>query len=267
MEVYIDLLLLENTLINIFMLLVTLKLSKIKYKIYWVYLAAGIGAFYTLSIFSNIRILTSFIFKILIAFIMIYISIEEKKFINALKATGILFFIAFVLGGINFSFVLIQNKYSISQNFTINGYSYKYLIISVIAIYLFASRILAYLKERTLIKNFTYDIYIDTGGNGLLIKGFLDTGNELREPVTNLPCIIVENKYLEKLNIKEEEKFIINYRTIKDEGSIKGFKGKDIRIRNCESRNWISIEAVICECNSSLSKENDFQALLSRGVV
>jgi len=29
-----------------------------------------------------------------------------------------------------------------------------------------------------------------------VIKGFLDTGNELREPITNLPCIIVEEKII-----------------------------------------------------------------------
>jgi stage II sporulation protein GA (sporulation sigma-E factor processing peptidase) len=143
----------------------------------------------------------------------------------------------------------------------------KYLVISIMTMFIVIIRIADYIKERAVVKNFTYDIYIDSGEKTLLIKGFLDTGNELREPVTNLPCIIVENRYLKELNIKDEDKFLINYKTITDKGSIKGFKGKNIRIRNCESEHWINVEAIICECDSELSKENDFQALLSRGVI
>lgn len=267
MEVYIDILLLENSLINIFMLLITSKLTNLKYKRSLLYLAGIIGGFYTLAMFSEFRVLTSFPVKLFVALIMICISIEERCITNILKASGVFFLIAFTLGGICFSFVFMGNTYSIGTEFTISNYSIKYLAISIMAIFIIVTRIADYIKERAVIKNFTYDIYIGSGEKTLLIKGFLDTGNELREPVTNLPCIIVENRYLQELNIKDEDKFLINYKTIKDEGSIKGFKGQNIRIRNCESENWTTIEAIICECDSKLSKENDFQALLSRGVI
>lgn len=267
MEVYIDILILENTLINTFILLLALKLTKMKYRIKFLYLAATIGALYTLTMFSNIRLLTSMFMKLIVAFFMVYLSLREKRIINILKATGIFFLIAFALGGICLSFVFMQNQYLVGENFIINNYSQKYLVLSVMVIYILVMRLSDYLRERALIKNFTYDIYIDNGDKKLLIKGFLDTGNELREPVTNLPCIIVENKYLKELNINEDEKFVINYKTIKEQGSIRGFKGKDIKIRNCESGKWTSIEAIICECDVKLSKEDDFQALLSRGIV
>lgn len=267
MEVYIDIILLENTLINIFILLITLKLVNLKYKRSLVYLAGIVGGLYTLAMFSEVKVLTSFGVKLLVALVMIYIPIEERRITNILKATGVFFLITFTLGGICFSFVFTQNTYLVSRYFTINNYSIKYLVISMMAMFIVVIRIVDYIKERAVVKNFTYDIYIDSGEKTLLIKGFLDTGNELREPVTNLPCIIVENRYLKELNIKDEDKFLINYKTIKDKGSIKGFKGKNIRIRNCESEHWTNVEAIICECDSELSKENDFQALLSRGVV
>lgn len=267
MEVYIDVILLENTLINTFILLVTLKLAKLKYKAAFLYLAAIMGAFYTLVMFTDFKFLTSFGMKIFIALVMVGVSVREKRITNILKATGVFLLIAFTLGGICFSFALVQNTYLISNDFTISNYSNKYLILSIMAVYIIVSRIADYIKERTLIKNFTYDIYINNGKKTLLLKGFLDTGNELREPVTNLPCIIVENRYIQDLEIKDEDMFIIKYKTIKDEGSMKGFKGKNIRIRNSESEDWTNVEAIICECNSELSKENDYQALLSRGVI
>ena len=117
------------------------------------------------------------------------------------------------------------------------------------------------------LKNFLYDIYITEGTRTVLVKGFLDTGNELREPVTNLPCIIVENTYFNQFEIADDKKFIIKYDTINEVGEVRGFKGQNIMIRNEEANNWRKVEAIICGCERKLSKEDEFQALLSRGIV
>ena len=118
-----------------------------------------------------------------------------------------------------------------------------------------------------ILKNFLYDIYITEGTRTVLVKGFLDTGNELREPVTNLPCIIVENTYFNQFEIADDKKFIIKYDTINEVGEVRGFKGQNIMIRNEEANSWTKVEAVICGCERKLSKEDEFQALLSRGIV
>ena len=56
----------------------------------------------------------------------------------------------------------------------------------------------------------------------------------MREPVTNLPCIIVENTYFNQFKISDDKKFIIKYDTINEIGEIKGFKGQNVIIRNEE---------------------------------
>ena len=161
----------------------------------------------------------------------------------------------------------MQNTYLLGKEFVIKNNSVKYTVLSVAVIFIITTRIVDLLKDRALVKNFLYDIYITEGTRTVLVKGFLDTGNELREPVTNLPCIIIENTYFDQFEIADDKKFIIKYDTINEIGEIKGFKGKNIMIRNEESNSWSKVDAIICGCERKLSKEDEFQALLSRGLV
>ena len=78
MEVYIDIYLLENIIINLFLLLLTFKLLRMDYKKRNVYLAALLGGVYGLVIFCNVKILSSVVLKILVPTIMIYISMEKE---------------------------------------------------------------------------------------------------------------------------------------------------------------------------------------------
>lgn len=38
-------------------------------------------------------------------------------------------------------------------------------------------------------------------------------------------------------------------------------------IRNEDSNSWTKISAIICRCERKLSKEDEFHALLSRGII
>ena len=65
MEIYIDIYLLENIIINLFLLLLTFRLLRFDYKKRNVYLAALLGAIYGLVIFCNVKIFSSVGVKIL----------------------------------------------------------------------------------------------------------------------------------------------------------------------------------------------------------
>ena len=59
---------------------------------------------------------------------------------------------------------------------------------------------------------------------------------------------------------------MIPYSTIGEDGSLRGFKSKEVRIRG-EDMEWKSVEVIVCKCKNKLSKDNEFNALLSRGVI
>ena len=100
----------------------------------------------------------------------------------------------------------------------------------------------------------------------IVIKGLLDTGNGLREPVTNLPCIIIEDYFINEIFNNSREEFLIPYSTVSEEGNLKGFKSKEVRIRGDDMK-WQSVEVILCICKNKLSKDDEFNALLSRGVI
>ncbi|MGL5380489.1 sigma-E processing peptidase SpoIIGA [Clostridium sp.] len=265
MVVYIDILLIENFIVNLFLLLISMRLLKFNYK-RTIYLAAALGALYTLVLFLEIKIASSIPIQIIVAMMMIAMSIEQRKLGNIIKALVTFLISSFTLCGICFSFVIMQNQYSLTNKFSIDNNSMKYVLISLMILYIVIVRIMDYLRERSIIKGLIYDIEICQNNKSYFIKGFLDTGNELREPITNLPCIIVESSYLEEIEIKKDNIFYIAYKTISEDGRLEGFKGDGIRIRP-EKGEWKSVEAIICGCNNKLSKENEFNALLSRGII
>ena len=111
------------------------------------------------------------------------------------------------------------------------------------------------------------DNYIKNDEKILMLKGFLDTGNELREPITNLPCILIEDEYLLQLELKKEDEYFIRYKTIDSSDILHGFRSDFIKIKGKDDSAWREIDAIVCGCKTTLSKENDYQVLLSRGII
>lgn len=266
MEVYLDIIFIENAIIDLFLMLVTLRLLRLKYRKDGIYIAAIIGGIYGLAPIVGSAVLSSTLLKIIVAIIMIILSLKEKVLSNIFKATIMFFMVSFTLCGVMFMRLLSSSTYTIYGGMSTSDYSIRWILISILFVGVIAIRVYDTIKERAVIDNFIYDIYIKNDEKILMLKGFLDTGNELREPVTNLPCIILESNYFNQFDVPEDKKFIIKYDTINEIGEVKGFKG-DIMIRSEDSNSWTKISAIICRCERKLSKEDEFHALLSRGII
>ena len=162
---------------------------------------------------------------------------------------------------------MAENPYNIQGVFTIKNYSSKNLLFSSMILYVVAYRVYLYFKNRAIVSNFIYDLEFYLGENLFNVKGFLDTGNELTEPVTMLPVIILERKIAPNINIREEEAFYIPYKLVDGTSSrMKGIKVSQEKINNSDSQPRV-IEAIIAFCDTRLSSEGDFNALLSRAVL
>lgn len=267
MVVYIDIFILENFIVNLFLLLFTFKVLRVEYKKYVIYLSAIIGSLYSVVLFfDKLTIMTSLPFKIFVALIMVAITMKKLNFKLMIKLTSCFFVGTFTLAGICFGTSLITNSYSIYENFTISNGSIKTIILTVLVLYIVLTRIAEYVRERNTVSNFLYDIEIPLDASKLTVKAFLDTGNCLREPVTNLPCIILENSIFELLKKKDEECFSISYNTISENGKMFGIKGKQIKIIS-NGGEWRTVDVILCGCPNKLSEENEFNALLSRGII
>jgi stage II sporulation protein GA (sporulation sigma-E factor processing peptidase) len=174
--------------------------------------------------------------------------------------------ITFTLSGICFLFSLKVNDCFIGTNFKIGKYPIKYIMLGIMIVYAAYSRITDYVKEKLFIKNFNFKIQFEIENKQYIFKGFLDTGNELVEPITNLPCILVEENLIKDLKFNENNTYKIPYSAIGYSGDLKGIRVNNINIKN-EKYLDEKIDAIICPCKKTLSRENEFNALLSRGIV
>lgn len=268
MIVYIDVVIVENLVINFFLLLITMQILSFKINYKTIFLSSILGAIYTLCMFfSELSFITTFPGKVLVALLMIYIILRGKDIGFIIKGVLTFFMISLMFCGLCFMFTLSQNDYNISKAFIIENYSIKYMMLAGMVIYILISRIIYHIKDRMIISKFIYDIEINIDDKVKTIRGFLDTGNELVEPITSLPVIIVEKYSFSDLVLSSKEQFNIPYKVVNGgTGTIKGVKAKEVRLFK-EDGNTLSKEAIICFSEGTLSRNGDYEALLSRGMI
>jgi stage II sporulation protein GA (sporulation sigma-E factor processing peptidase) len=262
----IDTLILENTIVNYFLLYITSQTIRVRTKFKNIILPAVLGGVYVITLlFPSLRIFTLLPFKILVAIIMILLLFKRKNLFFNLKALSIYLIYSMILAGICFFIALSKEQDSEFTSVIVN-FSYKSLMLAIIIIYLFINRLVVYVKDRTDIKSLIYRVDIVNKNVLKTVTAFLDTGNELREPATNLPVMIVEKGYLEENELKESEKLYIPYKVVNgDGGKLFGFKPDYIIIYNGKEKEIR--EVIVAFCDDKLNKDSDYNALLSRGII
>lgn len=267
MKIYADILVLENCIVDFFLLTLTMKCIKHKCKTSKLIISSFIGGIYTLVvILPQLNVLASLPFQLAIVLIMIKLVYGKSSIFNLVKLAVIFLMITFTLSGICFMISLKAEGFVIGTSFKIEKYSVKYIILAIMIIYTTYSRITDYVKEKLFINNFNFNIEFKIEKKQYSFKGFLDTGNELVEHITNLPCILIEEDLIKDIEFNENNTYKIPYNSIGYGGDLKGIRINNIKITN-KNHLYENIDAIICPCKQTLSKEDEFNALLSRGVV
>ena len=265
MDVYIDIVLLINFISNFFLLYITSQIMKMKVKMKYYCLGAFIGSLYVIVLFyPSLRWLTTIPFKLFSAFVIIAITFRRKELLFLIKTTIIYILSSFLLAGVCL-WMDINNK-----PFSILGYkigcTYKELMLALMIIYIVIHRIVTFVMDRIDLNNLIYDVKIITKGSNLDIKAFLDTGNELREPVTNLPVIVVDKNALKNIRMESYDKLLIPYEVISGGGgNLQGFKPDYIEIKRkgkAERR-----EVIVAFSDVSFCGVKEYEGLLSRGII
>lgn len=265
MVVYLDVLLFENLIVNLFLLHVTARTLKIKVKLRYMLFAATLGTMYVFTLlYPKLRVFSTIPFKIIVGMIIILVAFRKINISFNLKALSVFILYSMLLAGICI-FIQFNQGCNIGYAAIIN-FSYKKLMVSLMIIYMLIERIIVYIKDRKKISNLIYNVDIILKDCQKNVKAFLDTGNELREPATNLPVIIVEKSIFYDVNLSSYDRFYIPYKVVNGQGgNLQGFKPECVRIN--EGQNFIDKEVIIAFCEGQLSDVNDYQALLSRGVI
>lgn len=300
MEIYLDVLLLENIVINYIILAVTARFSKNRTSSLRLLLGAIIGASYViLVVLPEMKIFTTILAKILLSFLIIAVAFNIDKITSFVKTLILFYLTSFIFAGACFALFFLDSNASIVKNGVIvspfslmkTKWTLPFFGIAFAGI---ASRVLyekiknRHLKEKMLVQLM---IYFDK--KVIRLYALVDTGNALHDPLTNMPVVVVEFGALKTILPDEirsifeqsgendlngisvaisKSSWFTRFRMIpftslgKENGMLIGFKPDYIEIENDDEKKDVS-DVVIGIYNSSLSKNEKYRALLSPELI
>lgn len=290
MTIYIDVVLIENLIMNVIILLATGLILKEKIKIIRLLLAGMVGAIYSVvSYMSILEIYSSVFLKIVLSFVIIYIAFNPQTMKKMWKDILLFYLTSFVFGGAAFALIYVVKPQDIlmKNGLFLGTYPLKTIILGAIISFIISITAFTVVKSKITKKDMFCEIEIQLNGKKIETITMIDTGNLLKEPITNTPVIVVEHtllydcipkeilNHLEELlggnfdNIPEEIKtqYISKLKFIpfsslgKQNGMLLGIKAEAIKIKSAgkeEKRENI----IVGIYNKSLTKKGEYRALM-----
>ncbi len=290
MTIYIDVVLIENLIMNFIIILATGLILKEKIKIIRILIASLIGAIYSVvSYMSILEIYSSMILKFILSIVIVYIAFNPQTIKKMWKNILIFYLTSFVFGGAAFAFIYIIKPQDIlmKNGLFLGTYPLKTIILGAIVAFIVIITAFTVVKSKITKKDMFCKIEIMLNNKKIETIAMIDTGNLLKEPITNTPVIVVEHTLLyecmpkeilnnlDKLlggdfnNISEEikNKYITKLKFIpfsslgKQNGMLIGIKAESIKIIE-EEKEQIKENIIIGIYNKSLTKRGEYRALI-----
>ena len=199
MTIYIDLVLIENLIMNYTILLTTAIVLKINIHHMRLIISSSIGAVYTvIAYISVLNIYSSLILKIILSIVIVYIAYNPQRIKKMWKELLVFYLISFVFGGAAFSLIyLIKPQEILMKNGLFLGiYPLKTIILGSIIAFIVIITSFKIVRTKMTKKDMFCGIKIRLNGEEIKTKAMVDTGNLLKEPITNTPVIVVEHTLL-----------------------------------------------------------------------
>ena len=295
MTIYIDVILIENLLMNYIILFATAVVLKLKVKHVRLILASLVGAIYTIiSYVSGLRIYSNFLLKLILSIIIIYIAFNPQNLKKTLKFTLIFYLTSFVFGGAAFALIYVVKPQELLKNngLVLSSNSLKIIFISAIIAFIVIIIGFKVVKNKISAKDMYCDIEIKLNNKKIETKAMIDTGNLLKEPITNTPVVVVEHTLLYECIPKEilnhiedilggdfskipdeiKQEYISRLKVIpfsslgKQNGMLLGIKADGIEIKDEDEEKKVD-NVIIGIYNKSLTKRGEYRALLGIGTL
>ena len=274
MVLYLDLIILKEFIMDSILIITTMTVLKKKTNSIRIIIASLIGVCDTLfDIFITTSISIRFILKIIVSILMIKIIYKTKDVKEFAKEIFVFYIVSFIYAGITISIMFSKSINTfLNQGVFIGKYSDSIIVISVIigiALITYTFKLISRnIRKDNMICNL--EICMDKDNENekeekiIELKVLLDTGNLLKEPISNLPVIIVEKKKVEHIikNTKKERKiYLIPYKTLGSENKVLfGIKPEYIRLKR--DNIYTMKEVIIGLYDGNISESNSYSGLV-----
>ena len=195
MTIYLDIIFIENILMNYIILFATLVILKAKNKWQQIRLLVSgvIGSVYAIIVYLDIlSIYSGIIAKAILSIVMVYVAFNPQNIKQLFKQLLIFYLISFIFGGCTFALIYFIKPENVQMR---NGvfvgmYPIKVAIIGGVIGFIITQIAFKINKNKLNTKNTIFDIQIYYEDKTINIKALLDSGNMLKDPVSEIPVII-----------------------------------------------------------------------------
>lgn len=293
MTIYVDIVLLENLCMNYIILFATGFIMKMKLHHIRIILSALVGGVYAILSYMQIfPIYSNMIVKIILSVCMIYIAFFPKGIKALIKQLVMFYLVSFVFGGCAFALLYFVKPQDIfmRNGVYIGTYPIKIALLGGIVGFILTYIAFKIVKNRMSKKGLIYEIEIKIDEKSTKVKAMLDTGNQLKDPITAIPVVIVEKEKLYEIvpksildNIEDivggdwkENEDNISYRARfrmipfhsigKQNGMLLGFKADEVKVIT-DIDEISNKKVIICIYNQKLTKTNTYSALIGLDML
>ena len=289
MTIYIDIVLIENLIMNYIILFTTAVVLKIKVNHIRLILASLLGAGYSIIAYMGIiKVYSSIILKIILSVLIIYIAFNPQNIKKMCKDLLLFYLVSFVFGGAAFALIYIIKPQNIlmKNGLFLGTYTLKTVMLGAVVAFCIIIGAFAIIKNKISKKDMFCEIEILINQKKIKTKAMIDTGNMLKEPITNVPVIVVEHILLYSCmpkeilnNLKEimggdfknipcdiQEKYISKLKLIpfsslgKQNGMLIGIRPEYVKVITDEQEK-INKNVIIGIYENSLTKNGEYQDL------
>ena len=290
MTIYIDIIFIENIIMNAIILYATSIILKQKIKILRLGISAIIGSIYSIVMYiTKLPIYSSIISKFILSVVMIYVSFKPNEPKKMFKQIIIFYLTSFVFGGValNLIYFLRPENISIKNGLFTGEYVLKVIMLGAIMAFIIIKISIKIIKTKFNTKDMYCDIKLKINEKQIETKAMIDTGNLIKEPITNTPVVIVEGSLLKGIIPKEilknlenilcgnlenlpqdiQDKYLPKLRCIpfsslgKENGMLVGIKISEIIVKNEDEEKKTS-NIIIGIYERSLTKRGEYRALV-----
>lgn len=209
-KVYLDQVFLGNLVMNYAILWAAAKLSRSSIPGTRLLAGAALGAFYALAVFiPGAGFLQSIWFKTMASAIIVAVTFYPLTVRRFLIYLGCFFLASFTLGGLTIGMIFYLHSGQLSGwgsvGKVLSSNFWPGILLGLIALWAASNGFAALLKKGKFENLFRIPVLIKSGGKQVRVEALLDTGNQLKDPMTQNPVVVVEYDYLKSL-LPEEVK-------------------------------------------------------------
>ncbi len=199
MTLYVDIIFLENIFMNCIILLATGIILKDQTRIIRNLIASVIGSIYAIIIYvSNIEIYSNVFLKLILSFVIVYIAFKPLNIKSLFKHIVIFYLTSFTFGGVAFALLYFVRPQDIlyENGVLIGTYPIKIILIGGILGFIIITISFKNIKGKFTKRDMFCTIKLFVENKQIQLRAIIDTGNLLKDPITNSPVIVVEKNKL-----------------------------------------------------------------------